>query len=95
MANLAEFTRRTTISTLERVIEAASAAESCSDSNVIQRQCRFVNQALRKMQPLRVRNRKRGRTNVTCKQASEVPARYAESVCQFFDTSIVQRAIGD
>jgi hypothetical protein len=91
--NLAEFTRRTTVGTFKRVIETASTAVSGGNDYLLQRQYRFVNQLLRKMQPLRMRNRERRRANVVRKQAPQMPAGHAEPLSQVFDTALFQLAV--
>jgi hypothetical protein len=47
------------------------------------------------VQALRVRNCQWTRTQMSCEQPPQVPARHAKSVGQTLDVTIVQRAFGD
>jgi hypothetical protein len=55
----------------------------------------LVNQALGKMQPLRVGNGQRRRTKVCCEQTSQMTTCDAKSLGEVLDIAIIERATGD
>ena len=54
---------------------------------------RLVDQSLRKMQALRVRNSKRRCAKMLRKQSPQMAARHAEPVGEVFNRTVVQSAI--
>jgi hypothetical protein len=95
LAALAQFARCPAVSVPERVIEAAQASVAGGDTDLRHRQVGVIDQALRKVQPLRMCNGQRRGAKVLAEQPPKMPARDAKPRRELLDATFIECAFGN
>jgi hypothetical protein len=95
VAVAAQLTRRPAVSASKRVVETPDAAIASRSRDLSHWQRGLVNQALGKMQTLRMSDCEWTGTKMLRKQTPQVTTGYAETIRQLLNTAVIKRAAGN